>query len=177
MERLSRVADAIDRWNLHLSRYTAWLVVAMIAVGAYNAVVRYLGRFVGFNLSSNAYLELQEYMFSAVFLLGAAGTLARNAHVRVDVLYGRLSERGQLWVDFVGTLVFLLPFCAFGFWVSLPAVENSWRILEGSPDPGGLPRYPLKTLIPIAWALLFVQGVAWGWRFGLRLFRDPETAR
>ena len=107
---------------LALGGAVAWLSLAMVVVGAANAVARYVGRYVGFNLSSNAYLELQWYMFSALFLLGAVSTLTCDAHVRVDVIYGRLSSRARHWIDAVGTAVFLLPFCAFGLWVSWPAV-------------------------------------------------------
>jgi TRAP-type mannitol/chloroaromatic compound transport system permease small subunit len=160
MQALLRVASVVDRVNGAVGRVVAWLVVGMVLVGAFNAVARYVGRYIGANLSSNAWIELQWYLFSLVFLLGAAYTLERNAHVRVDVLYGRLSARGKAWIDLVGTVVFLLPFCAFGIWVSLPTVQSSWAVLEMSPDPGGLPRYPIKTAIPIAFALLFLQGIS-----------------
>ncbi len=155
-----RLSNGIDRMNLTLGRSVAWLALLMIAIGAYNAVGRYVSRFIGFNLSSNAYLELQQYLFSALFLLSAAAVLARDEHVRVDVLYSRLSSRARSWVDLTGTLLFLIPFCALAIYMSYPAVRNSWAILEDSPDPGGLPRYPLKSLIPISFALLIVQGVS-----------------
>jgi TRAP-type mannitol/chloroaromatic compound transport system permease small subunit len=154
------LSDRIDRISLALGRLVAWLALLMIAVGAYNALARYFGRFTGLNLSSNAYLELQQYLFSALFLLSAAATLARNGHVRVDVLYTRLSQRARSWIDLAGTLIFLIPFCAFAIAMSWPSVSSSWAILEVSPDPGGLPRYPLKSLVPVAFALLIVQGVS-----------------
>ena len=146
--------------NLALGRLVAWLALLMITIGAYNALARYLGRFIGFNLSSNAYLELQQYLFSALFLLASAAVLCKDEHVRVDVLYGRLSSRGRSWIDLVGTLLFLIPFCTFALALAWPAVSNSWAIVEDSPDPGGLPRYPLKTLVPLAFALLILQGVS-----------------
>lgn len=155
-----RLSNGIDRLNLTLGRLVAWLALLMIAIGAYNAVGRYLGRFIGLNLSSNAYLELQQYLFSALFLLSAAAVLARDEHVRVDVLYSRLSSRAKVWIDLTGTLLFLIPFCVLAIYMSWPAVQSSWAILEASPDPGGLPRYPLKSLIPISFALLIVQGVS-----------------
>ena len=155
-----RLSRRIDRLNLALGRLVAWLALLMIGIGAYNALARYLGRFIGFNLSSNAYLELQQYLFSALVLLAAAAVLAKDEHVRVDVLYGRLGSRARSWIDLVGTLLFLIPFCAFALALAWPAVSNSWAILEDSPDPGGLPRYPLKTLVPIAFALLILQGVS-----------------
>ncbi|MEM6456567.1 MAG: TRAP transporter small permease subunit [Acidobacteriota bacterium] len=160
MNRLLRIALRIDRMNAWLGRGIAWLTLAMVLVGAYNAIVRYLGRFVNWNLSSNAYLELQWHLFSAVFLLGAADALRRGAHVRVDLVYRRLSARGRAWIDLIGALVFLLPFTLVGFYLGFPSVRAAWRVREGSPDPGGLPLYPLKTLILVSFALLFLQGVA-----------------
>lgn len=150
----------IDALNERIGKAVGWLVLAMVLIGAYNAVARYLGRWIGVNLSSNAYLESQWYLFSLVFLLGAAYTLKHNEHVRVDVLYGRLSTRGRAWIDLIGTLVFLLPFSVFALAVSWPSVHNSWRVLEVSADPGGLPRYPIKTMILVAFCLLIVQGIA-----------------
>lgn len=155
-----RLAGWIDRLTRAVGKASSWLLLAMVLVGAYNAVVRYLGRFMGHNLSSNAYIEAQWYMFSLVFLLGAAYALQKGSHVRVDVFYGRLSERGRAWIDLVGTLIFLLPFSLFALWVSWPSVLASWRIREVSPDPGGLPRYPIKAVILVCFALLVLQGVA-----------------
>lgn len=160
MRALLRLSSGIDRVNAALARGVSWLALLMIAVGAYNAITRYLGRFIGFNLSSNAYLELQQYLFSALFLLAAAAALAHDEHVRVDVLYGRLGSRARTRIDLAGTLLFLIPFCGLALWLSWPAVSNSWAILEDSPDPGGLPRYPLKSLVPAAFLLLLVQGVS-----------------
>jgi len=150
----------IDGLSERLGRAVSWLALAMVLVGAYNAIVRYLGRFAGWNLSSNAYIEAQWYMFSALFLLGASYTLKQDRHVRVDVLYARLSPRGRARLDLAGALVFLIPFCLFCLWVSWPSVRNSWEVLELSPDPGGLPRYPIKTLILVSWGLVLLQGVA-----------------
>ena len=180
MQRWLRLADAVDRLNERLGRGLYWLTLVMVVVGSYNALMRYLARFVqidpaeaGFfgrvlrevgevalKLGSNLFIELQWYLFSLVFLLGAAYTLKHNAHVRVDVLYARLSERGQAWIDLLGTVLFLLPFCVLMLWASWPVVEDSWARLEGSPDPGGLPRYPLLTALPIAFILLMLQGGA-----------------
>ena len=132
----------------------------MVVLGAFNAVARYLGKSIELNLSSNAYIEAQWYLFSAIFLLGAAHTLQRDQHVRVDVLYGRLSERRKAWVDIVGTVSFLIPFCLFGLIITVPAVRNSWAVLEVSPDPGGLPRYPIKTLMLVCFGLLLLQAIS-----------------
>ncbi len=158
-----------DRFNSRLGLAVSWLTLAMVAVGAYNAIVRYLGRFTGWNLSSNAYLELQWYMFSLVFLLGAAYALLTNAHVRVDVVYSRLPERWRRRIDFWGSVAFLIPFSIFGLVMSWPSVRNSWAVLEVSSDPGGLPRYPIKSVLLVAFALLALQGLAEAVRNWMRL--------
>ncbi|GIV57910.1 MAG: C4-dicarboxylate ABC transporter substrate-binding protein [Rhodothermaceae bacterium] len=155
-----RLARGIDRFSEQTGRLVYWLTLAMVVAGAYNAVVRYLDRYTGLGLSSNFYIELQWYLFSLVFLLGSAYTLRHDAHVRVDVLYARLSPRGRAWINLLGTLLFLFPFCGLMLWVSWPSVANSWAVREMSPDPGGLPRYPIKTVIPVAFVLLMVQGVS-----------------
>lgn len=160
MKRLLQVADGIDGVNERVGRVVYWLTLAMVVVGAFNAIARYLDRYTGLGLSSNMYIELQWYMFSLVFLLAAAYTLKHNAHVRVDVLFARLSRRGRAWINLGGTVLFLLPFCFLIIVVSWPSVLDSWARLEGSPDPGGLPRYPIKTVVPIAFALLAAQGIS-----------------
>lgn len=137
-----------------------WLSLFMVLIGAFNAVARYFDRFTGWGLSSNTYIELQWYLFSLLFLLGAAYTLKHNSHVRVDVFYGRLSPRGKAWVNALGTVFFLFPFCILMIIMSIPSVLNSWEVLEMSPDPGGLPRYPIKTMIPIAFFLVILQGIS-----------------
>ncbi len=152
-----RAVDALSEWTGSAVR---WLVGVMVLVGAFNAVARYLSRWTGVSLASNAYVELQWYLFSVVFLLGGAYALRHDAHVRVDVLYGRLGERRRAWIDLLGTLLFLLPFSAFMLVVSWPSVAASWRVREVSPDPGGLPRYPVKALILVAFVLLLLQGLA-----------------
>lgn len=158
--RWGKVAQSIDGFSRKVGRGTAWLSVAMVLVGSLNAIARYLGKGLGFSLASNRYLELQWYLFSLVFLLAASYTLERGAHVRVDVLYSRLRPRTRHWIDLLGTIFLLIPFCLFSLWVSWPAVINSWMILEQSPDPGGLPRYPIKTAILLCFAMLLLQAVA-----------------
>ncbi len=180
MQRWLRLASVIDRFNERLGRIVYWLTLVMVAVGSYNALVRYLSGWVqldpetagwfdtarifigevALTLSSNMFIELQWYLFSLVFLLGAAYTLKHNAHVRVDVLYTRLSARGKAWINLLGTVLFLIPFCVLMLWASWPVIEDSWARLEGSPDPGGLPRYPLLTAIPLTFILLIFQGGA-----------------
>jgi TRAP-type mannitol/chloroaromatic compound transport system permease small subunit len=155
-----RLSQAIDRLNGAIGRFVGWLTLAMVLIGAYNAVVRYLGSSLGRGLSSNAYLELQWYLFSLVFLLGAAYTFREGAHVRVDLLYGRLGRRGRAWIDLAGTLLLMLPFTVFALWLSWPSVRNSWAVREVSPDPGGLARYPIKSVILLAFGLLVLQGIS-----------------
>ncbi|UCC26230.1 MAG: TRAP transporter small permease subunit [Gemmatimonadales bacterium] len=160
MQTLRLLAGLIDRLNVRLGALLRWLALLMVLMGAYNAVARYLTRYAGVSLSSNALNEAQWYLFSLIFLLGAAYGLKVDAHVRVDVLYGRLSRRAQGWIDLLGGLLFLLPFAAVMLWVSFPTVRNSWVIGEVSPDPGGLPRYPIKAVILVSFALLLLQGLA-----------------
>jgi TRAP-type mannitol/chloroaromatic compound transport system permease small subunit len=154
------VARAIDALTGAIGRAVAWLALLMVLVGAFNASARYAGRYLGLHLSSNAWIELQWYLFSIVFLLGAAHALREDAHVRVDVVFGRLSERARALIDIAGTVLLLVPFAAFVLWVSVPVVRASWRVREVSPDPGGLPRYPLKALILVCFALLLLQAVS-----------------
>ena len=112
------------------------------------------------SLSSNAYLELQWYLFSLIFLMGAAYGLNHDYHVRVDVLYERLGRRARAWIDLIGTVLFLVPFAVMMLWVSWGPVVRSWGILETSPDPGGLPRYPIKTVILVSFFLLLLQAIS-----------------
>jgi len=160
MNTLFRLAKQIDRASQSFGRGLAWLSVVMVLIGAFNALARYGGRAVGINLSSNGLLEAQWYLFALIFLLGAAPTLAANRHVRVDVYYGRLSPRRQAWIDLLGCVFLLLPFCIFALVTSLPFVESSWSVWELSPDPGGLARWPIKTAIPLAFGLLIIQGLS-----------------
>lgn len=176
MRQLLKISKAIDRLTGWLGRAVGWLLLAMVLIGAFNATARYLGRFMGWNLSSNLYLELQWYLFSMVFLLGGAYTLRTGGHVRVDVLYGRLSRRAQAWINTLGGFLLLLPFTAFCFWMSVPAVRNSWQVLEGSPDPGGLPRYPIKSMLLVGFGLLFLQGISELIKEIAILRGRPETA-
>jgi len=160
MRTLLRISARIDRLNRTIGRAAAWLTLVMVLVGAYNAIARYLERDVGLRLSSNAYLEAQWYLFSLVFLLGAPYALRKGSHVRVDVLYGGHGERGKAWIDLFGGLILLLPFCVFAIWISWDFVRDSWLEREMSNDPGGLPRWPLKPVVPLAFLLLLLQGLS-----------------
>jgi TRAP-type mannitol/chloroaromatic compound transport system permease small subunit len=155
--RISRLVDALNR---QIARVMGWALFAMVLVGAYNAIARSLEKELGLALSSNAYIEAQWYLFSLVFLFGAPYALRSNAHVRVDVLYGEHSARGKAWTDLLGGVLFLIPFCAFAIWISWDFVSNSVEVRELSPDPGGLPRWPLKLVVPIAFGLLGLQGIS-----------------
>lgn len=160
MKRWLRVADWIDRINEWTGRAVYWMALVMVGIGAFNAIARSLDKYTGLGLSSNSWLELQWYLFSLVFLLGAAYTLKHDDHVRVDVLYSNLSRTGRAWINILGTLLFLVPFCVLVLVMSWDFVINSWTTLEQSSDPGGLPRYPIKTVIPIALVLVLLQGVS-----------------
>lgn len=174
LRKFTRALDAFAEWT---GRVVSWFALAMVLIGAWNALARWLGRRAGFDLSSNSLIEVQWYLFSLMFLLGAAYTLKRDEHVRVDVFYGRLGARGKAWVNFLGGLLLLIPFCATVLVFTWPGVVQSWSIREGSPDPGGLPRYPLKAAVPLALLLLIVQGVSEVIKSGLVLFtRAPNGA-
>ena len=160
MDQWLRWADRIDRLSEWTGRGLYWLTLGMVCIGAFNALARYTDPYTGWGLSSNMWLELQWYLFSLVFLLGAAYTLKHDDHVRVDVLYGQLSRRGRAWINLLGTGLLLVPFCGLVLWMSMPFVVNSWAILEQSPDPGGLARYPIKTAIPLALVLVLLQGAS-----------------
>jgi TRAP-type mannitol/chloroaromatic compound transport system permease small subunit len=155
-----RLAAAIDALTRALGRAVSWLTVATVLIAAANAIARYFGRFVGLSLSSNLWLELQWYLFSLVFLLATAWAVERDVHVRVDVFSSRCSPRVRAWVDLGGHLLLLFPFTGFLIWACMPSVLASWRVREGSPDPGGLPRWPLKAMVLVALALLLLQGVS-----------------
>lgn len=160
MPFLLQVAHHIERFTNAIGKLAYWLVLVMIGVGVWNVLGRYLGNAIGQNLSSNALIETQWYLFDLVFLLGAAYTLQHNEHVRVDVFYARWSRRRQAMADLFGTVVFLIPFSVLAIYFSWGAVLQSWAVRETSPDPGGLARYPIKTMILVSFALLILQGIA-----------------
>jgi len=155
MQNLMRVAGWIDALNEWIGKSAAWLGLAAVLVCTGNAVARY-----ALNIGSNAWLELQWYLNAAVFLLIAGYALKRNEHVRIDVIIGRLSERTQAWIDLLGGLFMLLPVTVIIAWYSWPSLVNSWHINEHSSDPGGLIRWPVRILIPLAFTLLALQGVS-----------------
>jgi TRAP-type mannitol/chloroaromatic compound transport system permease small subunit len=157
---LRGLAGRIDALNDWIGRAIHWLVLLMVLIGASSAVMRYLSRRLGLTLNLTPTTEAQWYLFSVIFLMGAAYALNHDVHVRVDVLYERIGTRARGWIDLLGTLLFLVPFSLLMLWVSFPAVRSSWQIRETSPDPGGLPRYPIKALILVSFGLLLAQAVS-----------------
>ena len=132
----------------------------MVIIGTWNVIGRYLGRITGTELSSNSFIESQWYIFDLVFFLGAAYVLQHDEHVRVDIFYSQFSPKRKALINLLGTVLFLIPFCILVIIFSWGTIIDSWIDQEVSPDPGGLPRYPIKTLIPIAFILLIFQGIS-----------------
>ena len=155
MKRLIFIAHVIDQANRHIGKVASWLVLLCCVISAGNALSRY-----GLNLSSNAWLEIQWYLFAAMFMLGASYTLCRNEHVRVDVIYSHLSTRKQIWIDLIGGLLFLLPAAVILAWLSWPVFYNAWIQGEMSSNAGGLIRWPVKIFLPLGFGLLALQGVS-----------------
>lgn len=155
MSSLLSLSRLIDRVNERIGHAVYWLVLATVLISAGNAVVRKV-----FNYSSNAYLEIQWYLFSAIFLFLAGYTLLRNEHVRIDVLAGRFSKRVQTWIDIFGTLFFLLPMAILIMWLSWPIFVDTYVHHEISTNAGGLVIWPARLLVPIGFALLVLQGIS-----------------
>ncbi|MFT0851036.1 TRAP transporter small permease subunit [Achromobacter sp. F4_2707] len=155
MKFLLAIARLIDALNERIGRAVLWLTLIVVLVSAANAVSRKV-----LNMSSNAWLELQWYLFGAIFLLAAGYTYLRNEHVRVDVLSARFSTRVQVTIEIVGILFFLLPAAGLVFWLAIPYFYDSWRIQELSSNTGGLIRWPAKLLIPVGFGLLILSGIS-----------------
>jgi TRAP-type mannitol/chloroaromatic compound transport system permease small subunit len=145
----------IDTINEKIGLSIRWLILIMVVVSSGNATVRYI-----FNYSSNAWLEVQWYLFAAVFLLCAGYTLLRNEHIRIDVVCGKLSRPTQIWIDILGTIFFLFPMVILIMILSWPMFMKSFLQVEMSGDAGGLLRWPVKLLIPVGFFLLLLQGVS-----------------
>ena len=194
---LTTFAGRTERVTDFFGKLTWYCILLMVIAGAYNAIMRSLSGWahldpesagtlqralhwigeVARQASSNTFIELQWYLFSLVFLLGAAYALKTGAHVRVDIFYNRISPTGKAWVNIAGTVVFLIPFCLLMISTSWPVVVDSWIRLEGSPDPGGLPRYPLLTVVPLAFILLMIQGLASAAREAITIIDLAKTQR
>jgi TRAP-type mannitol/chloroaromatic compound transport system permease small subunit len=155
LKPLLSLSSLIDALNERVGRTVYWLILVMVVVSAGNATVRYL-----FNTSSNAWLEVQWYLFSVVFLLSAGYTLLKNEHIRIDVVTGRMSRRVQLWIDILGTIFFLFPMTLLILKLSWPMVAESFARNEMSGDAGGLLRWPVKAMIPLGFGLLLLQGLS-----------------
>ena len=155
MRGLLAVSRAIDRLNEQFGVAANWLVLLACLISAGNAFSRYL-----FSISSNGWLEIQWYMFAGMVLLGGPYTLKMNEHVRVDLLYGMVSERTRIWIDIIGGLLFLLPICVILTYFTWPWFVNSWRLDEVSTNAGGLIRWPVKLLMPVGFALMALQGIS-----------------
>ena len=150
----------INQFSVGIGRCCAILVLLMTIISALNAILRYVGKFLGQNLTSNGMVEAQWQFFAASFLLGSAYVLSEDKHVRVDVWYAKASNKSKAWINIIGTIIFLIPFCIFGIWSSWEYVLNSWSRWEVSNSSGGLPLYPIKTLIPVSFFLLLLQSIA-----------------
>jgi TRAP-type mannitol/chloroaromatic compound transport system permease small subunit len=155
LNALLRLARGIDKLNEFIGRSVSWLGLAAVVICAGAALARY-----ALNIGSNAWLEIQWYLNAAVFLLVAGYTLKRHEHVNIDVLAGKLPARVQAWIHILGGIFMLLPATLIIAWYSWPSLVNSYGIQEYSSDPGGLIRWPVRLLIPVAFTLLALQGVS-----------------
>jgi len=155
MRMLLRISALIDAMNERIGRAVYWLVLAMVLISAGNAIIRKV-----FSMSSNAWLELQWYLFSAVFLLAAGYTLLRNEHVRIDIITGRLTPKAQAWIDVLGTIFFLLPMTIMLTVLSWPYFVRAYEFNEISGSAGGLTLWYARLLLPVGFLLLSLQGVS-----------------
>ena len=155
MKVLLALSRAIDAVNERIGRLVYWCVLIMVLVSAANAISRY-----ALSIASNAWLELQWYLFSAVFLLCSGYTLLHNEHIRIDVVAASLSRRKQIWIDIFGTAFFLLPIAVYMMWSSWPVFMNAWTSGEISGSAGGLVRWPARLLVPVGFFLLTLQGIS-----------------
>jgi TRAP-type mannitol/chloroaromatic compound transport system permease small subunit len=152
---LLALSRAIDALTERVGRLVYWLVLIVVLISAANATVRKI-----FDYSSNAYLEIQWYLFSVIFLFGAGYTLLRNDHVRIDIIQGRLSPRAQNWIDVVGIVLFLMPMSLIIMWLSWPLFLDALARHEVSTNAGGLAIWPARLMVPIGFALLIIQAIS-----------------
>lgn len=155
MKALLALSRAIDALTERIGRFVYWLILVVVIISALNATIRK-----AFNYSSNAYLEIQWYLFSFIFLVGAGYTFLRNEHVRIDIITSRLSARAQNWIDVVGIVLFLFPMAIIIGWLSWPLFMDSYVRHEVSTNAGGLIIWPARLMVPIGFALLLMQGVS-----------------
>jgi len=172
MRFLKSFVRSADSLNEKLGVFVSWITTLLVLVVCYDVFTRYF-----LKESSVAVQELEWHLFAVIFLIGAGYTLKHDRHVRVDVLYMKFKPKVKAWVNFLGSLVFLIPFCVLGIWSSKNFVMNSFQIGEGSPDPGGLPaRYILKAVIPVGFLLLLVQASALTFRSWIEIFKKEQSA-
>jgi TRAP-type mannitol/chloroaromatic compound transport system permease small subunit len=155
MRGLLKFSNAVDWLNAQVGKYVIWLILGSTVISAVNALVRKI-----FNTSSNAYLEVQWYLFAAAFLLAAGYTLLHGEHVKIDVVSSRLDKRRQIWIDVFGFLFFLLPVCVVILYYGIPFFLQGYRSGEVSSNAGGLIRWPVYILMPIGFSLLLLQGLS-----------------
>lgn len=155
LKMLLGLSRAIDALNEQIGKLTYWLILAAVLISTGNAIVRYT-----LNTSSNAWLEIQWYLFSFVFLFCAGYTLLHNQHVRIDILTGHLSGRAKAWIDILGTLFFLLPMAITILWLSWPVFVDAWDSHEVSTNAGGLLVWPGRLMVPAGFLLLVLQGLS-----------------
>ena len=153
MQALLALSRAIDRLNAFIGKYSIWLIFAATFISAANAIVRK-----AFDTSSNAFLEVQWYLFAWSFLIAAGYTLLHREHVRIDVINSRLSKKAQVWIDIIGFAFFLTPLCLTILWLSTPVVLQMYQSGEMSGNPGGLIRWPVWMALPVSFSLLLLQG-------------------
>ncbi len=153
MQALLNFSRAVDRLNTFIGKYVIWLILASTVVSGVNAVVRKV-----FNIGSNAFLEIQWYLFAASFLIAAGYTLLQGEHVKIDVISSRLSKRAQIWIDVVGFTAFLTPVCVAILWYGVPFFVKGYQSGEISGNAGGLVRWPVYAMIPLGFGLLLLQG-------------------
>ena len=155
MNGLLTLSKWIDALTERVGKSIIWLVLLVTLIAAGNALMRYT-----VNYSSNAFLEIQWYLFSTIFLFGAGYTLMRNEHVRIDLIAGRLSRRAQTWIDIFGILFFLLPMAVTVMYLSWPIFVLAWQNNEQSSNAGGLPLWPVRLVVPIGFFLLVIQAIS-----------------
>ena len=153
MHALLKFSSAVDWLNRQVGKHAIWLILAATAISAINAIVRKV-----FNTSSNAYLEVQWYLFAWSFLIAAGYTLLNREHVRIDVVNSRLSKRTQMWIDIVGFALFLTPLCLLVLYYTVPMTIQQFQTGEVSGNPGGLIRWPVWLALPVGFGLLLLQG-------------------
>lgn len=175
MRVLLKFSNAVDWLNRQIGKYAIWLILASTVISGVNALVRKI-----FNFSSNAFLEVQWYLFAAAFLLAAGYTLLNNEHVKIDVIYSKFSRPKQIWIDIIGFAFFLTPVCLAVLWYSMPFFLKGYHSGEMSNNAGGLIRWPVYALIPLGFSLLMLQG--WSelikrFAFLQGLIEDPGVKR